>query len=374
MVSPYLPEWATLAEACEWLQAETGEQWPIARLLAEPVSLGVWLAPEPDWTPLEVERIVDGRREGCMLPVIFAGDRERLAVERSGGVLSMTRTPSNELMRFDPPIPYSADEFRASAESLRAISQRIREGKGVPNLGRVSFDFGGGARVSTNDPYLLAMLQRHGPDALNGATVEVLSFVPMQPEPTAPLAEPLDSALRDRLRLLGEVRLAQRPADLAAFEAALANPDGGAIGARVRLLQLPGYRVWAALGDAEKFDHKLLAAIDAWADGLPTIEPLPPAQAAPDMLPAQEMCAKGAPEAALPAAGAQDGNRKWDPERIAEAREMRERLRNEGHRNYAAQTAKHYGVSTTRLRELLKPTKQARHSAQSLWYPTAQRR
>lgn len=53
--------------------------------------------------------------------------------------------------------------------------------------------------------------------------------------------------------------------------------------------------------------------------------------------------------------------KKWTPERIAEARAMRDRLKAEGARDYAAKTAAHYGVSPARLRELLagstEPTK-----------------
>lgn len=59
-----------------------------------------------------------------------------------------------------------------------------------------------------------------------------------------------------------------------------------------------------------------------------------------------------APEATL---------KKWTPERVAEARAMRDRLKAEGARDYAAKTAAHYGVSPARLRELLagstEPTK-----------------
>jgi len=84
----------------------------------------------------------------------------------------------------------------------------------------------------------------------------------------------LDHLLRERLLTLAHIRLAKRPEALAAFEAELALPDGAAIGARVRLLDLPGFRVWAVMGDADKFDHKLLTAIDAWAAGEPTVQPL----------------------------------------------------------------------------------------------------
>jgi len=45
---------------------------------------------------------------------------------------------------------------------------------------------------------------------------------------------------------------------------------------------------------------------------------------------------------------------RWTDERKTEARAMSDRLRGAGTRAYMAETAKHYGVSTTRLREVLK--------------------
>ena len=43
----------------------------------------------------------------------------------------------------------------------------------------------------------------------------------------------------------------------------------------------------------------------------------------------------------------------WTDKRKAEARAMRDKLKSGGARDFAAQTAKHFGVSTTRLREIL---------------------
>ena len=55
-----------------------------------------------------------------------------------------------------------------------------------------------------------------------------------------------------------------------------------------------------------------------------------------------------------PAADSNEGGRlRWTDERKAEARAMRDRLKNEGARDYAKQTAEHFGVSPTRLRVIL---------------------
>jgi hypothetical protein len=45
---------------------------------------------------------------------------------------------------------------------------------------------------------------------------------------------------------------------------------------------------------------------------------------------------------------------RWTPELIAEARDYRDQLRAQGARDYTAQTAARYGISTARLREILR--------------------
>ena len=44
----------------------------------------------------------------------------------------------------------------------------------------------------------------------------------------------------------------------------------------------------------------------------------------------------------------------WTPERVAEAKKMRGELRRSGVKDFAAQTARHFSVSPTRLREVLR--------------------
>jgi hypothetical protein len=258
VATPYLPAWATLAEACEWLQAETGEPWPVARLLSEPVDLAVWLDPPRDVWPEALELFFAGRHEGFMAPLIFGGDTSRLAFEREGGTLTVTRNPKGDLVRMLPPVKFAAEELRASAESLRAIAQSIRAGRGAGDVKRVAFDFGNGAGFTTEDPHLLAMLRQHGPDALKGATVEVIGFEP-QPAPPSPGADP-------------------------------------------------------------------------------------------------------------------EGGKKWTPERVAQARAIRDKHKADGHPDYMARTAAHYGVTPQRLRAVLRPEDTARPAPMLPPWPRAQRR
>ncbi len=61
----------------------------------------------------------------------------------------------------------------------------------------------------------------------------------------------------------------------------------------------------------------------------------------------------GIAPAELPVLADAGARRAWTDARKAEARAMRERLQATGAQDYAAQTAAHFGVSTSRLRKLL---------------------
>lgn len=257
MTSDYLPAWATLAEACEWLQAATGEPWPVARLLAAPVNLAIWLEPGDDLAPEVLDGLFAGRHEGFMAPLIFGGDSERLAFERSGGAMSVTTSPRGHTVRITPAVKFAADELRVSDRSLREVADAIRAGRGTPEIGRLNLNFGG-VNVATKDPHLLAMLRTHGAAILDGASVELLRF--------------------------------------------------------------------------EQSENK------------------PPLKA-------------------------EEGGKKWTPERIAQARAMLARLKREKVRDYAAQTAKALGVTPARLRQVLGPDDtRPRPPTLPDWPPTSNRK
>jgi len=61
----------------------------------------------------------------------------------------------------------------------------------------------------------------------------------------------------------------------------------------------------------------------------------------------------------------------WTPERILEARTMRDNAKTNGFRAYAANTAKHFGMTTARLRDVLsdKSKKNKAKTPVSNWHP-----
>lgn len=120
MTVDYLPTWATLAEASQWLEARTGQPWPLPRLIEVGLRPHVWLTPDPTDAPNEavMTKLFDGRHEGFVAPLCFAGDTHRLAIDRRG-TLSMTFGPSGDLFRFTPGIPFEVDDLRFKAEEVR---------------------------------------------------------------------------------------------------------------------------------------------------------------------------------------------------------------------------------------------------------------
>ena len=119
MTHRYLPEWATAQEAAEWLQAETGERWPLPRLIESGLMPHVWLTPD-NANSAVLSAVFDGRYEGFLAPLVFAGDTGRLCVDRTGAV-SMTRSPTGELVRFTPPVPFTTDDLRFNAKDVRQL-------------------------------------------------------------------------------------------------------------------------------------------------------------------------------------------------------------------------------------------------------------
>lgn len=146
----------------------------------------------------------------------------------------------------------------------------------------------------------------------------------------------LDYFLRERLLALARIRLKSHPVALAAFEKETAKPDGGAIGATVSLLDMPGFRLWAAMGDADKLNHKLLPVIDNWAAVHRAVEHLLPMQAEPPD--------PGPREAT--AAQYSNGTKRWTPESMRELAEYRQK-------HGTKKAASWAGVTESRVRALL---------------------
>lgn len=124
----YLPTWATLAEAERWLSEETGEPWPLPRLIEAGCRVYAWMDPPPPGsTPMReawIARVFEGRAEGYLAEFVFGSDTARMQADRSA-VMSMTRTPSGELVKFDPPLPVDVDSLRFARGDVQALASAV---------------------------------------------------------------------------------------------------------------------------------------------------------------------------------------------------------------------------------------------------------
>jgi hypothetical protein len=98
MNGSYLPQEATLDEACDWLREQTGERWVLPRLLECGLMPRFWLDYTPGWPAMFGSRL-----EGYLAPVIFAGDTQRLAADRQGVQVNFTRTHDGKITKIGPP-------------------------------------------------------------------------------------------------------------------------------------------------------------------------------------------------------------------------------------------------------------------------------
>jgi hypothetical protein len=130
MTKPYLPRWATAQEASDWLETETGERWPIARLIESGVGMSVWLDCPADVAPEVLEHVFQGRVVGFRAEVISNDDTARLTSVTDSGTLSIFRRPDGEIVKPSAPIRFPATELQFNGEHLQENAAATR--RGVP--------------------------------------------------------------------------------------------------------------------------------------------------------------------------------------------------------------------------------------------------
>lgn len=170
-------EWLTWQEAQDWMNEATGETWPLPRLVASAVRLGVWLEPRPDQPALELQHVFQGRWQGFMAEIGEGYDRKRLGADRVKGVISVTTRPDGTPLRFTPPLKFSAQEIKVWADDLKLLVAAVRRGV-YPERAQPVVLHAGSVDIVPDDPGLAAWIALHGgPSSLAGAKVEPLRFV-----------------------------------------------------------------------------------------------------------------------------------------------------------------------------------------------------
>lgn len=118
MTKDYLPKHATAAQACEWLQVKSGDNWTLARLIEHGLMPWFWLDYKPGYPAIFGNRV-----EGYLAPMVFTGDTQRLEVDGTDALVNMTRTHDGVIMKVEPGMRVSIAELRFKREDVQALSK-----------------------------------------------------------------------------------------------------------------------------------------------------------------------------------------------------------------------------------------------------------
>ena len=108
MTITILPYRATLEQACDWLAAQTGSPWTLARLIEHGLTPYVWLDYDAAYPELFGEA-----NGGYAAPIFYEGDTARLAAGSDDVLITMTKDAYKIVTRLPEP------GFRRALHELR---------------------------------------------------------------------------------------------------------------------------------------------------------------------------------------------------------------------------------------------------------------
>lgn len=120
----YLPRLASVAQACEWLASETGEEWTLQKLMEYRLRPYFWLDHHP-----EIPQLSGGRPEGVMVEMVFGGDIQRLEFEGGTPFVTMFRTQDGRLIKTEPGFHVPVDKLRFTRQELEGAASKPHHGK-----------------------------------------------------------------------------------------------------------------------------------------------------------------------------------------------------------------------------------------------------
>ena len=118
----YLPKDATIEEACNWLQAKTGQTWVLARLLECHLRPHFWLDYKPGYPTIYGDRI-----EGYQTRMIFQGDLCRLESDRGDALVNMFTAHDGTLVKVQPGLRVPLSELKFKRESVERVAEIINK-------------------------------------------------------------------------------------------------------------------------------------------------------------------------------------------------------------------------------------------------------
>ena len=118
----YLPKDATIEEACNWLQAKTGQTWVLARLLECHLTPHFWLDYKPGYPAIYGNKI-----EGYQTRMMFQGDLCRLESDRGDALVNIFTAHDGTLVKVQPGLRVPLSELKFKRESVERVAEIINK-------------------------------------------------------------------------------------------------------------------------------------------------------------------------------------------------------------------------------------------------------
>lgn len=119
-MTDYLPKDATIEQACNWLQAKTGQTWILPRLLECHLTPHFWLDYKPGYPAVYGDRI-----EGYQTRMMFQGDLCRLESDGAEALVNMFAAHDGSLIKTEPGLRVPLSELRFKRESVERVAEII---------------------------------------------------------------------------------------------------------------------------------------------------------------------------------------------------------------------------------------------------------
>jgi hypothetical protein len=188
MTEPYLPDWATAAQACAWLEYKTGSSWPPERLLDAYPRAALRLKCPDDVSPYDLENVFMGRREDVVAPVENLRDRRLLAFDGEGGTLTMTRRPDGAYVRLSRPYHFKVSDLKFEADDIRSLAAHPGQSGPTPKMVRVQFPDGQSGFLG--EEFLKATAARGGMQIVSVEELDVVEPPPARHPPASHVTPP----------------------------------------------------------------------------------------------------------------------------------------------------------------------------------------
>ena len=118
----YLPKDATIEEACNWLQAKTGQTWVLARLLECHLTPHFWLDYKPGYPAIYGNKI-----EGYQTRMMFQGDLCRLESDRGDALVNIFTAHDGTLVKVQPALRVPLSELKFKRDSVERVAEIINK-------------------------------------------------------------------------------------------------------------------------------------------------------------------------------------------------------------------------------------------------------